>query len=214
MKYEFKKGELNKLNNLNQDLKTIFNNYILLDNGFIYGDSILHKGSHMVYTDFKMFFTGFDNYVFRINSKDLFETIKDNKKIISFITVIDNILYLGGEDSLFKIGDMIPFKWDCTGLNDYLSLINLLANEKIDSDTYVELTNEAVIDLIGNLYINIKRDKYKTRITKEVIPGLKKSHEVVIEFFDHTKDKTLFYLGIKVKRASCTSYHIYTCLHM
>ena len=28
MKYEFKKGELNKLNNLNQDLKTIFNNYI------------------------------------------------------------------------------------------------------------------------------------------------------------------------------------------
>ena len=62
--------------------------------------------------------------------------------------------------------------------------------------------------------MNIHRDKYKTRITKEVIPGLKKSHDVVLDFFDHNKDKSLFYLGIKVRRGYCTSYHIYTCLHM
>ena len=215
MKYEFKKGELNKLNNLNQDLKTIFNNYIILDNGFIYGDSILHKGSHMVHTQFKIFFDYPDGYVLRINSKDFFETIKNNKKDISFISIDDNKLYLGREDSLFKIGDLIQFRWSqlSNELIEYMSLVNMM----IDNDnpkTFVTLSTDEVIELVDNMFINIRRDKYKTRITKEVMPGLKKSHEVVLDFFDHTKDKSLFYLGIKVRRAYCTSYHIYTCLHM
>jgi len=216
MIYEFKKGELNKLNNLNQDLKTIFNNYIILDNGFIYGDSILRKGTHMVHTQFKMFFEYPDSYVIRINSKDLFETIKNNKKIITCIRIIDNIIYLGGEESLFKIGDMISFRWSqlSNELMEYMSLINLMVEDNKSNSTFTILSTEDTIDLVNNEYKNIRKNKYKTRITKEVIPGLKKSHEVVLDFFDHTKDKSLFYLGIKVRRAYCTSYHIYTCLHM
>ena len=213
MLYEFKKGDLKKLNDLNQDLKTIFETYILSNSGFIYGESILRKGSHMVKSDFKFFIPCPGGYVFRINSKDLYTAIKDNKKHISQMSLVDNKLYIGNDEKVFQIGVCVKAKF--INLHKQFQEYTQLDNVKIDdAKTAEELSNDDVKNLVGGFYIIIKNGKYKTRITKEVIPGLKKSHEVKIDFFDHSKDKSLFFMTITVHRAHCVSYHTYTCIFM
>lgn len=210
----FEKGELNKLNDLNQDLKTIYDSYVLTSSGIIFGESLLHKGSHMVRTDFKLFFDCPEGYVIRIFAKMLFTTIKDNKKKITLMKSDRNVLCIGNDDELFMIGAITKD----TPITMYKDLRghDITADMNLDPDNNISITlsSNLVEALVANEYMNVRQGKYRTRITKEVIPGLKKSHKVEITFFDHSKEKTQFFMSIKVHRNRCVSYHTYNCLFM
>ena len=217
MIYEFKKGELNKFNNLNQDLKTIFDYYYIYnDSQYVFGEAKLHKGKHFVCTSFKMFFEH-PNCALRFCSQQIFEAISKNKSKIKYITIIDSCIYLGGDIDLIRIGQMIDLKSTDSDMSMYNTIntehVNDIITEQLSSHI-IHLTDEGIKDLVSNEFINVSENRYRTRITKEVIPGLKKSHEVGLWFSKHTKDSSLFYLTIIVERNNCTSYHRYTCLYM
>ena len=218
MIYEFKKGELNKFNNLNQDLKTVFKKYMLFPNGYILGDPILRKGCHIGYTEFEMFFK--HNNPLEFNSQAIFEAIKNNKKNIKFIKIDNNHIYFGGDDLLIEIGEVDTFHtsnkayFESKALYKYKWLLRDNNIEKDNNFKVMKLSDDQVHLLVGNDYININKSKYKTRITKEIIPGLKKSSNVILILFDHDTDKHLFHLAINTNRSSCTTCHIYTCLYM
>lgn len=212
-RYELKKGELNKLNNLNQDLKTIFNEYTLNDHCII-GDSILYKGNHSAHSNFKMFFEYSGKIT--LDSKALFKAIKDSKKYIQYIDIDDtNTIFLSGDNiSSIAVGKLSEYSaFENIANNKIQSLIMQSCNSSCH--TKVKLSKDEIIHLIENGYLYISKDDYRLpKFTKEVIPGLKKSTEITLYFFNHEKDNTLFYLLIKATRETCISYHQYTCLYM
>jgi len=221
MKYELKKGEINKLHDLNQELKNIYNEYYLTKDGYIFGDSKLNKGKHFGITEFIWYFDFpvIDNNaetLLKLIPQNIFTAVSKNKKNLQYIKVDeDHKVYLSGEnlEEDILIGEFH------SGINTIEELNN--AKAFINSDmngSYMEnsmmLTKDSVEKLVGNEFINIAEDKYRTRITKEIAPGLKKSHVMYLFFFDNPDDKKLFHLGVKIERGSCISYHKYTCLYM
>jgi len=213
--YEFKKGELNAFNDVNQDLKTVFDIYYLFNDGYVIGDPKLGKGKHFGLTEFKMFFDYPVDSVLKLESKVIFDTVSKNKKIIKSIDIIDNVVYLIGENNLnVNIGELININSVKNNLLDILSLSkNVLNPDRINAYSHIRLSEDDVSDMYS-AFVNISEDIYRTRLTKEVLPGLKKSHTVDIYLFDHEKDEGLFYLLLKSTRKKCDTYHLYLCLHM
>lgn len=214
MEYIFKKGELNKLFDLNQDLKNIFSNYLIFNNSLIIGTNKLHKGKHFVISEYRVPFDHVEGTIYNIDSRMVFDSVSKNKKNITSIIIDDNKIYIKGEDLLFQIGDCI-FKESHKikeEINSHIHFVEMISQDKYD--VAIGLSEENVNDLIKNEYININEKKYRTRITKEIIPGLKKQHKVSIILYKHDVDKQLFHLAIKVIRDKNISYHIYTCLFM
>lgn len=215
MVYEFKKGELNKFNDLNQDLKTVFSTFFLYGDGCVLGESVLHKGKHFAYTNFKMFFEYPEDVILKFNSQAIFKAISDNKKNIKAISIVDNSIFLIG-DSIdpIIIGDVINVNLILENTSEDIMLFHRILNRDSHGVDVVQLTTDDVHRLVKNEFINITQHKYRTRITREVVPGLKKSHELILDFCKHDTDKTLFHLIIKSIRKSCVTYHWYTCLFM
>lgn len=209
MNYEFKKGELNKLFNLNQNLKNIFTQYYILNDGMIVGINKLQKGKHFVISEYRLPFNN-NRLIYEIDSKQLFDAVNKNKKKITSLSVENNKIYLNTDDTLFIIGEVITNK--TIDIDQYVEVLTKLSSD--DFEVGIKLSEDNNEALIKNDYINIDEGKYRTRITKEVIPGLKKSHDVSIVLYNHSTDKQLFHMTIKVIRDKDISYHIYTCLFM
>lgn len=222
--YEFKKSEINKLFDLNQDLKHIFTEYYIYPcTNIIIGTNTLHKGQHFVLSPFEFYMELPENAVIKLNSKDIFTAINKNKKNIKKIAIYNNDdeskdICLLGDKQLFVIGKVLsiddPELSTPSFLFEYIR--SLLKNESdgIYLDNTILLKDTVVEDLVANAYHDVHEDVFTTRITKEVIPGLKKSHKVFLFFTKHCTDNTMFHLGIRVERGTCISYHTYCCLYM
>ena len=204
--HEFLKGELNKFHGINQELKNIFTDYYMDTTQFIHGTNKLHKGKHFVVTEYKFPFNFSDDVYLKLDSASIFEAIGKNKKHIKSFK-IDNDVMLYGDEYSATIGNVVN-----KAFINKPNIDDMVLNDSFDNN--IELTSDAVERLVKNAYININKDGFRTRITKEVIPGLKKSHDISISFSKHETDRSLFYLIIKADRTVLTSYHIYTCLYM
>lgn len=214
-KYIFKKGELNSLNKLNQDLKTIYKTYVLVGTGTFncIGEPVINKGKHICKTSYIFPNIDMNQYLVSVNSTKVFQAIKDNKKSIIGYDVIDGDIYFISEgDNKWQIGSLSP----C-----YEFVYNKYAPQFFESVSLytpsiynVKLSEDDVIKLTQNEYLNISCDKFRTRITREVIPGLKKSNTVSIHFSEIPDSPNLFRLIIDVARASVKSIHMYTCLYI
>ena len=209
-KYIFKKGELNSLNNINQDLKTIFSTYALCESGLCVGENVLNKGIHWCTTEYKLpGMVSTDIPV--INSTNVYQAVKSNKKDIIGYAIKDNkdIVLITNSSAEHKIG-VVMAKTDIAFAPYDKKICDISSIPQ--SIKHIELSEDDVEDMVKNDMKNISWSKYRTRITREVIPGLKKSHTVSICFSDI--NDSIFNLMILTSRATITSTHVYKCIYI
>ena len=209
-KHTFAKGELKSLNDLNQDLKSIFTVYALCRHNICVGTPILHKGFHFGTTKSVLPGIDYSNTVVVIDSVKLFQAVKNNKKDISGYVINDSILNLFSKDSLFEIGRVISV--DSYEANRYIKPLESIPELKLSELHLKQLSPLVVENLVKNEIHNISDDKYRTRISREVIPGLKKSHNVFAGFSDI--DDYTFRLYIRANRSCVDTMHVYKCLYI
>lgn len=206
---------INKLNNLNQEAKNIFKRYFLYPDGKILArsdDYATKKGCHIGQTDYKFPIAEVQDKIIYLTSSQIFRVIKENKKQIKSMNIHDDgNIYLYTNDMKYSIGQVIDN--DNKLLNDVISFD---PNEKsiCDSTSVIE---ETVYNLVKNDWIIISymsygmKVEYKTRLTRELLPGLKKTHEVYFNFGECDQDT--FYTYLKVVRGKVmVTYHRYRCV--
>lgn len=207
---------IKSLNDLNQDAKNIFEDYLIFHNDHIEGTNKLHKGEHFAIPsiDLGPVFENFPNKIFKFYSQILFKTISENKKYLDAFTIKDSKIYLEGLAGKISIqvGEIVSSNNITSNNQKFENIVKRELND--DFDVMLELNEDSVISLVGNEFINISEGKYRTRITKEIIPGLKKSHKIKLFFYEHPSDKSLFHMCVQAERNKLISYHIYTCLYM
>lgn len=214
------KGFLKQLNDLNQDAKTIYDKYYLHPDGVITSEPKFYKykiGSHFCKTDFTLSRIDecFNMAIVEFDSDAIYRGIKDFKKYINCIAINDDLsLHLIGENDtdivigcIYKTNSIKTFKFSDT----YLKAIDVIKD--IIPNT-ITISDDDVEDLVKNQYKNYGYDKYRTRITREVIPGLKKTHKLRLSFYDNAENGKLFNMRLVSIRTSLTSYHNYTCIFL
>ena len=82
----------------------------------------------------------------------------------------------------------------------------------INPNKLIHINEEDVISLVSNTLIVVSHKKYKIRITKELIPGLKKNFMLSC-FFEDISD-IVFNCTIVCHRLECITFHRYKCIRM
>lgn len=211
-KYTFKKGEFNKFNNVNQDMKHLFTRYTLYNN-IVIGDNVDEYGKHFAKVDYKLPNLP-DNILITIDSAKLFDTQKEHKKNIIGYSIINEELFLTmqGMDDI-----QIGHARDVNGLaTTKLKLELKEAKEFIDTPRqYIKLTDEDMENLLEfKTKIVIKSGPFKVFITKDTVPNIKKSDYVDVSF-SKTNNSTVFQMIIRICRGGTTiTHHVYRCLYM
>ena len=209
-KIEINNKFIKKLNDLNQDVKYLFDIYYIFPNGIIASHKKhykLIKGMHYGKTEYKLFDDCLD--IIKLNSNNIYTAIKEHKKHLKFIEVRDDEIFLIGEED-YRIGNII--KTNSINIKDILFDIAGYDQTIENFTSVIELSSDDVESMVKNEYRNIKYKDYRTRITKEIIPGLKKSHSISINMYSDKDDNNLFGLCIKNIRGSMTSFHMYKCI--
>ena len=211
---ELTKKDIKALNDMNQDLKSIFKSY------YISGDIAINVPPEPVMgascakiispAALTLIQTYFQGEPIKIISDNLYRVIKDHKKEITSLSVKNSDIFLDGKES-YHIGRVNIF------INLLTSDENIKqfkdANELFDSFTPdIELSETDVIGLVSNEYRNINYESYRTRITRQLMPGLKKKHYVHISFEDDNDE--LFLMKLMVYRDTIISAHQYRCLKL
>lgn len=209
------KKEIKKINDFNQDAKNIFTEYYILPSGIIIGESTLLRGIHFILLNDNL---PIENKVLSFNSKDIYTSIKDNKKNITNLLFVNSDIYFETIDinknliigQYYTTEESLPNKINANKdtvskiISDYISI---QSNETVNIDT------NDVESLVSNGVLNITAGKYMTRITKELIPGLRKNDNINILFYDDINPE-LFKIVIQVNRSKSKmiSYHVYTAI--
>lgn len=215
-----KKGIVTPLYKFNQDLKNIFSEYVVLPSKMTVGVPVskIDKGFHFVIDGFNIG-AYIDTNIFgiRYNAKSIFDGLKINKKDTDGLMIDNNlnISYYGSKEKKC-IGETIGVVHmnEATipkQISPYISMnFNKLKEIASNFSAQITLDEEDVKSLVGNEIINIDAGEYSTRISRELVPGLKKSDKVFIDFID--VDGTLYQIIIKAIRSECTSFHCYTAI--
>ena len=204
---------IKQLNDVNQDLKNIFNVYYILPKGIVAANKDLYNaesGSHVCVLNTDVF-DKLGLHPMKLSSSAIFEAIKNHKKNIEYIKYIDNMIYLCGDNVDIKIGYLVDVSnknmKNIYELNrEFVKLISSFVPQ-------TNLTQEEILSLTTNQRLIIDYDNKSVRIARKIIPGLKKTHSVSSCFYDNEKDKSLFTCVLKCERATLDSYHFYTVLN-
>ena len=215
------KKEIKKIYEFNQDAKNIFTRYFSNSHNIVVGESTLTFGEHFIINGY-YFQNGF-NLVQSYNPKDIYDIMKNNKKNIESVSADmsskqPTAIYFDAPDvkERFNIGYLISpsvlnsrIEEKFRKANEYITLLSSSDHE------YITMGQEGATKLVENGIIDLDAGDYKTRISRQLIPGLKKKDFLYATFLD-TDDKKLFKLVLKTERqtSKCTSYHIYTAIHI
>lgn len=209
-KTEITKKDIKLLNDLNQDLKNLYNVY------YIYGDIasnasesiIVGSGSSKIINHgvLVLINTLFGDEPIKFISDNLYKVVKDHKKDITHISVKDSDIFFEGKES-YLIG-RTNLLLDKNNIDVFKSI-----NDKFSSFVPdIEIDETGVIGLVTNECKTIKYKDYKTRITRELMAGLKKKHIIHISFEDVNDE--IFNMKLMVDRDTVITIHEYRCLRM
>ena len=212
------KGFLKSLNDFNQDIKNIFSSYYIYPSGLVISKSsneLCKLGNHFCITNY-VFLDKYLNFIINLESDVVFKTIKEYKKYIKTISIKNGNIELNTDDSDFVIGRIIDSNGiEATSLKNIYSSVISISDNIVDKDPYrIQISDDDILDLTKNAYKNIVSNKYRCRITRELIPGLKKTHKMDIHFNDNIDDDRLFNMHIVVERSQLRSYHNYVCIYI
>lgn len=207
---ELDKKEVKKINEFNQLIKKYFK-YFFICNNIIISDNdnrCLDKGIYYIIIQnnpFEKIILDKGN-VLQLSSIDIYKSIKDNKKYIKGLILENDILYfdLGEDKERCFIGN----------IHEKIS-INIPDISKInfnESDN-IELLLEDIESLYGNTMMTINDNNHKVRITKELIPGLKKDSIIKVSFSDDDTDNDIFNMVILLELDDKLFYHYYKCIN-
>lgn len=219
--YNDDKKDIKKLYELNQSLKASFTSYYISPNGLIYSKPdqfVVQKGVHFGRTQLK-FFHRYDETIY-IHSDSVFNYYKESKSAINALEIFDNEIVFDGEKKLY-IGTVYPSSnyglqsiWDSLP-QQYKKDMQIATSVSVLFTPQITLAADIVESICGGNYQDISVDGFYTRITKELIPGIKKKHKVSIMLEYHPTDINLFTMLIKnVHGPELTTYHKYTCIMM
>lgn len=216
------------INDINQEAKNVFGDtYILCPSGMILCDSNAigrpTVGRHIGSTEFK-FFNISDLPNLLVHGKNIYRVFKNIKKHISGFVIdesanINMVLNDMKPEDLIITEKKLPVRMTTDVASLYSNTIDIDEIIKLykkafgSSDNVISLTPESVEGLVKNKYFVANDGKHFCRITRELIPALKKDNDVSIAFDEHT-DPSLFTMYIRVKRSTMTTLHVYTCFYM
>lgn len=202
------------LNDINQDLKTIFSEYYLYPDGIIVSEPekyLYNVGSHMCKIEY-LPVEELKSYILKLYSDKIYKTVKDYKKIIDSISVESGTIYLSGDGQKFHVGELIDIDSIKAKTIEKIYLDSVEKFNKCSLNTKrMTIDAEDVEALVKNEFRYANIDKYSTRVTRGIAPGLKKSHSLSI-WFNDLDDERLYNMMLDVERATVHSYHIYTCI--
>lgn len=210
--YEFKKGEFNKFNEVNQNMKHLFTQYSIY-NGLVFGDYLPEQGKHYAKINYNLPEL-LDNALITINSVVLFNTQKDYKKNIKGYKIENENLYLVMTDmDDVLIGTSIDF--DGLAATKKQKSYEEADNIINDSRLYIPLSDSDIEDMVVyKTKITIAHDKFKVYLTKDIIPNVKKTDYIDISFSE-TNIKTVFQMIIRINRGgTILTHHVYRCLYI
>ncbi len=206
LKIDWDKTNIKKLNDFNQITKRIFNGFYLFNDGIIINDmnnSKLSIGRHFATTLIEPIDDIPNNCIYLTTDK-IYKTIRDNKKNIKHLLVNNNKIYIGNDEVKEKIGYVIKN----IPLNQKDPLLSFIEYHKKSSS----MLPQNIIDLLcDNGIYTYSEDIYKVRLTKELLPALKKNMKVIISF-KQDENSSLFYLLLSIDRGALISYHVYKCV--
>lgn len=212
-----------KLYNLNQDLKTVFQTYNISKDGiypsgichYIKDGYVLRTGEHYALITDKSISDIID-YDICIDSKKLYKFYSSYKKYVTNISLHDEdiIINTNGLDKSeytnvigYRCGDIQKSLFESLPL--YNDDKDMIKNFKPN----IILSEDEIINLVKNGNMFLKDAEFTTRITRELIPGLKKTHKVEV-MFHHLPEGNMFRCIIKAERSTVTTFHLYKCLYV
>lgn len=200
MKTEFKKGQVKQMFEFNQEAKHIFESYMFKNDNFVIGNTD-SKGRHFVERGFMLCD---DSNIHGFDPKDLYELLKTGRKDITEWECHNNQYYINDKCFGYSLGDSFNYEYKCN-----IFKVNM---ERFNESPYiVNLNDDDIYNLMKNKILGVKSHIYESRISRKIIPGLKKKHKVQIRFYIG-EFPDVFNMHIKVDRGVLVSHHIYQCI--
>jgi hypothetical protein len=193
----------------------MFKRFYLFKNGMMVSksdDQELPIGFHFCTSDTNPF-NFIENKVIEMSTSAIFKLLKERKKEIKYVSIIESDLYFESDDNQFLIGSIIePHKIDTEIQDIYFKAKNFLSTNinfsLLDDNVKEILCQKGIVTYFSDHSLG----DYKLRMTNQLIPALKKDMQVKIGFHDVPKESSLFYTLMLVERGTILSHHIYKCL--
>jgi len=222
---------LKEMVNVTKDAKSIFGStFLFYDDGLItfapetvVDTRGMHKALHIGMTDYQFF--GIDMPPMRVYGANIYRIDKHLKKNIKGFTVTDdgdiNVDIVGVEPDDMIITEnkqKVKMTNEIASVNTSEGIAipaayRQLVNWERCYDR-VRLTSEEVESLVKNKTYTVSWHGITTRITRAVIPGLKKTHEVEAMYTDNIEEITghkptigMYIMWLRVKRETMTTLH-------
>lgn len=203
-------------NDLNQIVKKCFNIYFIFRNGLICsptGEYVkgINKGTHIAFCEslVKEIYAFIESH-YRIEegkfisfiSDQLFTALKEKKKLLESIKIEDNVISIFRDKEEFTVGYIANV--DEVDLESgQLLAKHIMRNDHISMNFSIE-------GLLNNELVTITKDDCKARMTKELIPVLKKDSNIYYNIMNGSKDR--FKLLIICESKGVRLLHVYTCV--
>ena len=194
MKVHFEKGQVKQIYDFNQEAKNIFDHYRFRHDNIVIGQNNF-IGKHYIESGFKLY----EGKVVQVfDSRDLYELLKTGRKDIIEWEYKNNGFYINDKIFGYTLDDGSPsYDWP-------IVRILVLAKQFNESQYIINLSEDDIYDLTKNKIIDLKCEQYMSRISRKIIPGLKKSHKVQIRFYDDE----LYNVGSSIKDIGKKISHI------
>ena len=204
--------ELKFINDINQVVKKSFLHYFITDKGLIFTDvngACIDNGFHFSYIrniDKLLEVIPIPNDELLVfYSQDLFNAIKENKKIIHSIKILNNKVYLVTDKESFLVGQYAEFD---EGLKE---IYRKAVTYTFKLEPQYELPNELIKSLVENEIITYRQGDHKVRITKTLFPHIKVGLPIKISFIG-LNENDLFETIINITKDNVTNFHVYKCI--
>lgn len=213
MKKAIVSKDIKIINDVNQVVKKLFHHYVIFPDGMITGhaESKLPYGIHWSTLDKDKCDTIFNllpvntDFPIVLDSLTVYTIYKDCKKEMTDIRIdVDGSIYIVGNIE-YKIGFIL------TDAVDELMFNKKVYEQNMKDLKLEEMAFEASGLLMANEMVTYESGEYKIRVTKSVIPNLKKDSVIHIGFIDSNVDG-LFESVITMKKDMVNSFHKYQCI--
>lgn len=212
--------DLKTINATNQVCKKLFRKWVLSDDGMVFGssiDRIVEKGRHFCTLDTQTtsdiieWCDGPDigpKFV-EFLSAPVFEIVKDMKKDINALIMVDNKIFIRVGVKTYHVGN-----YYCEYIDDEMRRDHELAKYFAVASHIMKEDSSWAEQLLNNELVRIVSDEgYVARTTKELIPNLNNKNPVSAAFFDSVEGNPLhMHILLKTVKDKIPNYHLYTCL--
>jgi hypothetical protein len=216
----FNKDNIKMLEIINQNCKYLFDKYIILSSKIIigfYDNKSLNKGIHYAglmngcFDDFQLI--NLDPLYIVFNANHIFQIFKTTKK--SDLQTYSVIINQSGITCLSSpkletpliIGESITLSSD-----DECNYLKELEVFDVEGESIV-ISESTIGDLLNNKVRILEYAKYKIRITKELLPNLKKDDTVAINMINLKNNLIKIRFTIFKNKTNMMTYHIYTAIN-